>query len=85
MTKAAGRSFVRQMFSSAGDGEIDAMGRVLVPAPLREYAGFDDKMDVVVLGVANRLEIWAAERWAAYCEENAEDMDISAGMELFEI
>lgn len=84
-SKAKNRAFVRSFFSSAIEGELDAMGRVLVPASLREYAGFVDKMDVTVIGVANRVEIWSAERWIAYCEENAEDMDISEGMEIFEI
>lgn len=84
-SKAQYRAFVRNFFSSADEGETDQMGRVLVPAALREYAGFTDKMEVVVIGVANRVEIWGAERWDAYCDDNAEDMDISAGMEIFDI
>ena len=81
--KAVGRAFARQIFPSASDGELDAMGRVLIPANLREYAGFVDKMEVIVLGVANRIEVWTADRWQAYCEENAETMDINNGMEIF--
>lgn len=84
-SKSQYRPFVRNFFSSAGEGETDAMGRVLVPSALREYAGFTDKTDLVVIGVANRVEIWSEENWNAYCEENAADMDISEGMEIFEI
>ena len=84
-SKAKNRAFVSNFFSSAGEGETDAMGRVLVPSALREYAGLTDKMEVVVIGVANRVEIWSAEQWAAYCDDNAEAMDISEGMEIFEI
>ena len=84
-SKAEHRAFVRNFFSSADDGEIDGMGRVLVPAQLRNYAGLTDKMEIVVIGVATRVEIWAAERWDGYCEDNAEDMDISEGMEVFSI
>ena len=84
-SKAQNRAFVRNFFSSAGEGETDPMGRVLVPSALREYAGFTDKTDLVVIGVANRVEIWSEDNWNAYCEENAADMDISEGMEIFEI
>lgn len=84
-SKAQYRAFVRNFFSSADEGETDAMGRVLVPPTLREYAGLTDKMDVTVIGVANRVEIWATEKWNAYCEDNTESMDISEGMEIFEI
>lgn len=84
-TKASSRAFVRSFFSSAGEGEVDAMGRVLVPSALRDYVGFDDKTDVVVIGVASRVEIWPAAAWDTYCEENEAEMDISAGMELFGI
>jgi MraZ protein len=84
-SKAQYRAFVRNFFSSADEGETDAMGRVLVPPTLREYAGLTDKMDVTVIGVANRVEIWAAEKWNAYCDDNAESMDVSEGMEIFDI
>ena len=84
-SKAENRAFVRNFFSSADDGEVDAMGRTLVPAQLRTYAGLTDKMEIVVIGVATRVEIWAADKWDAYCENNAESMDVSEGMEIFEI
>ena len=84
-SKARNRAFVRNFFSSAGEGEIDAMGRVLVPSALREYAGFTDRTDLIVIGVANRVEIWSEANWNTYCQENAADMDISEGMEIFEI
>ena len=83
--KAKYRAIVRNLFSSADDGETDAMGRVLVPASLREYAELTDKMDVTVIGVSNHVEIWSAALWDAYCNDNADDMDISEGMEIFDI
>ena len=40
----------------------------LLPAHLLEIAGID--RDVVLLGVGERIEIWAAERWDALEAEN---------------
>ena len=74
-SKAQNRAFVRNFFSSAGEGETDAMGRVLVPSALREYAGLTDKMEVVVIGVANRVEIWSEERWNAYVADGDMSFD----------
>ncbi len=55
------RGFVRLMFSSAEEVIPDAMGRILIPDPLKAYA--DLKREVVIAGVLNRLEIWDKEKW----------------------
>src|SRR5579875_998111 len=70
MTRADARSFVRFFFSGASECELDKQGRVLIPAGLREYAGLTK--DCVVLGVSNRVEIWAQDSWKAYSDEAAE-------------
>jgi MraZ protein len=58
------RSFNRFMLAGAVETEVDAMGRVLVPDFLKEYAGLDSQ--VVMAGVHNRLEIWDEKRWQNY-------------------
>lgn len=58
----------RAIFSSVAVAEEDAQGRVMIPLNLRLMAGI--QKDVVTLGVGNRLEIWAAERYAKYIEED---------------
>ena len=37
---------------------------MLLPAPLREYAGC--KKDAVIVGVGSRIEVWDQERWTNY-------------------
>ncbi|MBI2052499.1 MAG: division/cell wall cluster transcriptional repressor MraZ [Candidatus Sungbacteria bacterium] len=63
------RSFVRTMLAGAADVEIDALGRVLVPDYLKDYAGL--KKNTVIAGLYNRLEIWDEATWDEY-KKNSE-------------
>lgn len=53
----------RFLFGSAFELEPDKQGRVLIPAPLREYAGLTS--DIVIVGLEGRAEIWDKGRWDA--------------------
>ena len=66
-TKADTRAFVRLFFSGASECEIDRQGRILLPAKLREFARIN--RDVVIIGVSNRVEIWAKEEWDRFSQE----------------
>lgn len=46
----------RFVIGGARNAEADKQGRILIPQPLREYAGLDG--DVVVVGLSDRAEIW---------------------------
>ncbi len=64
LTRSDARAFVRFIFAGASECELDRQGRILLPAPLREYAGI--QREVVFIGVGSRAEIWSADRWQAY-------------------
>ena len=71
------RAFSRFFFAGAIDCEIDKQGRFLISGNLREFAGLEK--EVVLVGVASRVEIWSKARWedaASYddVEEIAEHM-----------
>lgn len=68
LTQRDARAFARFFFSGASDLEIDKQGRIMLPASLREYAGF--AKDVVVIGVSTRVELWSKEVWEAYMAES---------------
>lgn len=55
------RKFVRFFLAGAANVEVDKQGRILIPSVLREFAELDK--DVVLVGVANRIEIWSKEKW----------------------
>jgi len=59
---------VHKVYSGATKCEPDKQGRVLLPQLLRENAEIDK--DTVIVGLSNRVEIWAKEKWHGY-EESA--------------
>lgn len=63
----AARRVKRLLLGHATDVNIDSNGRLLVPAPLREYAQLDQKK-VVLIGQGQKLELWNEERWSV-CRE----------------
>ncbi len=65
------RKLVRHFFSGAQPVEPDKLGRILLGASLREYAGLEK--DVVTIGMGSRLEIWDKARWEE--ESGFDDMD----------
>lgn len=63
-TSSESRNFNRLYFSGACEVACDRQGRILVPDYLKEYAQI--KRDVVIVGVSNRMEIWAKESWVQF-------------------
>lgn len=63
-TKQDARRFNRIFFSGATEVTFDKQGRLLIPQYLKEFANI--KRDVVIVGVANRVEIWSKESWAEF-------------------
>jgi len=57
------QAFKRTVISSAQEYHPDKQGRVLVPQPLRSYAGMTKA--TVFAGSINTFEIWDAKAWDA--------------------
>jgi len=75
LTRQDARAFVRFFLSGAVDCEFDKQGRISIPSNLREHSHI--VKDVVIIGVANRLELWSKERWEKYiqiAEESYEEI-----------
>lgn len=84
--KSQVRAVMRHILGSAADLEFDKQGRILIPAALRSYAML--KKDAVIVGVGSKVEVWSREKWDAYTdvvadniEEMAEELDLG-GMGL---
>jgi MraZ protein len=67
------RTFNRLFYARAQRAELDSQGRVRIPPELAELARLD--REVVLLGVQDHVEVWAAERWKAYLAERQSHYD----------
>jgi len=67
------QNFQRFYLSGGHPIEADSNGRVLVPPTLRSYANI--QTDIVLVGFANKFEIWALETWKGLFENLAQDFN----------
>ncbi|MDX1443170.1 MAG: division/cell wall cluster transcriptional repressor MraZ [Gammaproteobacteria bacterium] len=71
------RRLQRLLVGHATELEMDSHGRVLLPQPLREFAGLEK--GAVMIGQGNKFEIWDEDAWASRRDEwLAEDEDLDA-------
>lgn len=63
------RALQRFLVGYAEDVVMDASGRVLVSATLRDYAQLDKR--VMLVGQGNKFELWDETRWQALHEKMA--------------
>ncbi len=66
-THPQARSLKRLLLGHAEECELDGSGRVLLPAPLREFAKLDKH--VVLVGQGNKFELWDEQTWSRLRDE----------------
>jgi MraZ protein len=70
--------FIRTVYSNTVDVSLDSQGRIIIPQFLKEKVGIDK--NVLVLGIQNRMEIWAVNEF----EENRKTVDVKKMRSLME-
>jgi MraZ protein len=80
---AADPDFRRMLTSRVSPVDMDAQGRIVIPAALKEAVAID--VDVVFVGNAERIEIWPRERWLAFEREREPDYERKLGERLDEL
>ena len=71
VTDSTARSLRRYLFSGAQKADIDKLGRILLPAQLKEYASIS--RSIVVIGAGDHFEIWDKEKWREYAVSHTGD------------
>ena len=69
------RKLRRMLIGHADDCDMDGSGRILIPAPLREFAMIQKK--AVLVGQGDKFEIWDEAQWN-------EHREVMLGVELDE-
>jgi len=69
-TKKKNRDFQRFFLSGAIECTLDKQGRASISKPLTGYANLEK--ECVVIGVNDRLEIWAKDKWESFFNDNAD-------------
>lgn len=67
VTSKQARDYLRVFLSGAHPEAPDKQHRITIPAALRDYAGLD--RELAVIGAGSRAEIWDAQAWQDYLEE----------------
>jgi MraZ protein len=62
------RTMQRMFFANVHPTPLDGSGRILLPEKLRTLAGI--QREVVMVGVADRAEIWDRARWEKFESDN---------------
>jgi MraZ protein len=65
-TNPRARALKRLLLGHAEECALDASGRILLPAPLREFANLEKQ--VMLVGQGNKFEIWNEQAWNTWCE-----------------
>jgi len=77
------RKLKRMLIGHADDCDMDGSGRILLPAPLREFAMIQKK--AVLVGQGDKYEIWDETQWTAHrdsiLEIELDESNLSAELE----
>lgn len=72
-TRSEARKFNRLYFSGAAEVFCDKQGRILLPDYLKTYATIQEQ--VMIVGVSDRIEIWAKDKWDAFYNDNKDSFE----------
>ena len=64
VTEEKARALRRYMFAGAEKVDVDKLGRILLPALLKEYAFI--RRTVMVVGAGDHFEVWDKDAWKEY-------------------
>ncbi len=67
----ASRRIQRLILGYASELELDANGRIRLPAVLQEYASLEKKL--VLVGQGEKFELWSEDAWQEECEQAIAD------------
>lgn len=74
------RRLQRLLIGHATECELDGNGRILLPPPLREFAGLEKR--IVLIGQGNKFELWDEQAWSERRDQWLSEAAEEDGLEL---
>lgn len=69
------RLFMHFVVSEAGTSEIDKTGRILIPSRLRKQIPLDEDLEIILVGMYHRMEVWNPSEWRRYIARTEDRYD----------
>ena len=60
------RLFMHFVVSEVGTSDVDKTGRILIPGRLRKHVPMDEDLEIIIVGLYHRLEVWNPAAWRRY-------------------
>lgn len=76
------RLFMHFIVSETASSEIDKNGRILIPGRLRKAIPVEDDLEIVLVGMFHKLEIWNPSEWRRYLIQHDEEFENNLGKML---
>ena len=76
------RIFMHRVVADASSSDIDKTGRILIPGRLRKVIPLEDDLEIVLVGMFHRLEIWNPSEWRHYLKKHDEQLEENLGKML---
>lgn len=69
------KALQRVFISAACECPLDKQGRILLPSSLRDYAGLGYGTESILVGMTQRIEIWARNKWEKVFQESQKKLE----------
>jgi len=73
------RLFMHFVVSEAATSDIDKTGRILIPGRLRKSIPIEDDLEIILVGMFHKLEIWNPSEWRRYLIKHDEQFENNLG------
>lgn len=80
--EAQSRLFMHFVVSEAASSDIDKTGRILIPGRLRKSIPIEDDLEIVLVGMFHKMEIWNPSDWRRYLLKHDEQFENNLGKML---
>ncbi len=74
-----GRMFMHMFVSEAATSDLDKTGRILIPGKVRKQIPVEDDLEIVLIGLYHRIEVWNPSEWRRHVMMNEEQFEQQLG------